>query len=541
MSKSLAPLIAIAEQAFCHFTDVDGQAFAKLRASNSDGFHIHPLRSREYREWFFAAFYGDYNKVPSNQAFHALLHHLEAQADADDRCRRFAVFRRVGARGPAPFPNQILLDLANPQGEFVEISASGWRTTTAVNVNIQTSRSSDPLPAPNPPRSPETPQSDAPSDELASLLNVASRPDYLRCLAWLLSALRPPITPYPVLILQGPPSSGKSFAARILRSLIDPSAANLTPVPSSVRQLFTLARDNWILALDHISHLPPTFSDALCRLSAGAGVALRETASRATDPVLQTYKRPILLTVTDRFSCPADLAERALTVTFAPLPPERRRPESDFQSILPAARPRILATLCHAVSTALRRLSEMPLTTGHCPDALAWALAAAPALGYTEDEMRQALNAPPPSDPTVEAARALVAERGPWTGTATELLDILPPSHHFRTAKGLSQHLKSHTLPLSALGISLQFTRPNPNLRLIHLTPTNQPHSSESPPPPEPPASPFARCVTPPDPASDPYPPPESPGPRPGERSEPGSPERSEPPAPGPRPHERSE
>ncbi len=383
-TSSLAPLIAIAERAFSHFTDLDGQAFARLPASGSDGCSALPVRSREYREWFYASFFGDHGAVPSSRAFHTLLHHLEAQADADPRCRRVSVFRRIGSRGPAPFPKEILLDLSNPQGEFVEISHTGWRVASSTNVNFQTSRSTDPLPAPV--------REGSGLHELESLLNFSSRADWLRCLAWLLSAFRPPITPYPVLMLQGPPSSGKSFAARVLRSLIDPSAASLSPIPSTVRELHTLARHNWVLAFDHISTLSTPLADALSRLSAGVGISHREAAAPASEPLLQTEKRPILLTLTERFSCPADLAERALTVTFAPLPPKSRRPEAEFQTILPAARPRILAALCDAISTALRRLPEMTRVTGRCPDALAWALAAAPALGCTEEEMHEAFD-----------------------------------------------------------------------------------------------------------------------------------------------------
>ncbi len=485
-SSSLAPLIAVSEQAFCHFTDVAGRAFAKFRAANSDGFSILPLRSREYREWFFTAFYGDYNAVPSIHAFHALLRHLEAQADADPRRSRYRVFRRVGSRGQNIIPDQILLDLANPQGQFVEISSTGWRTTTAMNVNIQSSRSSRPLPAPLP-GGPDT------LADLRALLNLSSPADWLRCLAWLLAALRPPDAPYPILLLHGPPSSGKTFAARILRALIDPSTANITPTPSSTRELQSFANQNWILSFDHVSTLSPTLSDSLCRLSSIAGMAIRETAAAASEPILDTCKRPILLTVTDRFSCSDDLAERALSVSFAPLPADTRRSEAQLIAAFELAYPRILAALCNALSTALRRLPEMTLPTGRCPDALAWAMAAAPALGCSEEEMRAALNAPPPSGPTVEAVQILLAAHGPWSGTATDLLDILPPSPHFRSPKGLSQHLKSHTLHLAALGIALQFRHPKPNLRLIDLTPPARPPEDASqnpPPPPQPPQSP---------------------------------------------------
>ena len=141
--SSLEPLISIARRGL-PFTSPDGQAFVRLDSACSDGSYILPVRSPEYRNWFFAQFFAEYETIPSSYAFRAILQHLEAQADADPANRCCNVFRRVGARGSGYFPNQILLDLADPECQFVEISPTGWRTTTARNVNFQTSRSTAP-------------------------------------------------------------------------------------------------------------------------------------------------------------------------------------------------------------------------------------------------------------------------------------------------------------------------------------------------------------------------------------------------------------
>lgn len=91
----------------------------------------------------------------------------------------------------------------------------------------------------------------------------------------------------------------KSFAARLLRSLVDPSTSPLTPNPSSARDLLALARHNWILAFDHVASLTPPLAAALCRLSSGAGIAWRESGHR--EAVQLFLKRPILLTAAPDF------------------------------------------------------------------------------------------------------------------------------------------------------------------------------------------------------------------------------------------------
>jgi hypothetical protein len=306
-----------------------------------------------------------------------------------------------------------------------------------------------------------------PLETLRSCLNLSSRAGWLRCLAWLLAALRPG-GPFPILILQGPPGSGKTFATRILRSVIDPCTSPLTPIPSSVRDLLALARHNWILAFDHLSALSPQLTDALCRLSTGLGATLRETAGPGAEPLQQYYKRPVLLTVTERWSCPADLAHRALTVTLPPLTDPGPRTEDSLLTVFQQAWPDILAALCSAVSTALSRMPHINPPPRRCPDVLAWAMAASPALGCTEEEMRLAFALAQPH-PMAEAVRNLIEQRRQWTGSATQLLELLQPVVGCQTPEGLSHQLRTCMLTLADSGIELKFRRLGGGARIIEL------------------------------------------------------------------------
>jgi hypothetical protein len=296
---------------------------------------------------------------------------------------------------------------------------------------------------------------------------MPTRGIWLRSLAWLLAAFRPN-GPFPILILQGPTGSGKTFAARILRSLVDPSAAPLTPIPSSVRDLLTVARHNWVLAFDHISALSPQLTDALCRISSGLGITVREAPGPGLEPFQENLRRPVLLTVTDRFVCPPDLAERALFVTLPPLPHTQRLRDDLLLDNFENAWPAIFGALSNALSTALARLPET-IPAGRCANALAWAKAASPALDCTEDEMERAFDTPPPPHPIVEAVRALLDHRRHWTGTATELHALLEPLVTAQTAKGVAQQLKANALLLADQGIELKFRRLPGGNRMISL------------------------------------------------------------------------
>ena len=131
--------------------------------------------------------------------------------------------------------------------------------------------------------------------------------------------------------------------------------------------------------------------------------------------------------------------------------------------------------------------------------ALAWAQAAAPALNSTPPEMLEAFNAPPPSDPLVDSVRALLGPTPKWSGTATQLLKLLPLC---QTPRALSAQLNKSILPLADAGIDIQFRRLPGGERVIdlfasqNLQPPPQPEPEmELIPTPQIPAPP-ALCVT---------------------------------------------
>jgi len=528
------------------FTGDAGQVFVSIPEPPGC---ILPIRSPEFRNWFVYKAVSRYEILPTPNALHAVLNLLEALASENPNGQRLPVFRRVGCRTRHYIPTQILLDLSNSDCQYVEISPTGWKITSGNQARFQTSASTLPLPnpsrfgehdpGPDPTRAfaslapaalpdpgcvpspaaplapdPAAPASLAPGprplapaslapgprppapalETLRSVLNLPSRASWLRVLAWLLAALRP-YGPFPFLVFQGPPGSGKTFAARILRSLLDPSFAPLSPIPATVRDLYNLARHNWILAFDHVSTLSPPLTDALCRLSSGLGAAVHETSRPTHQPLVQYYKRPAILTVTERWSCSPGLAERAFTVTFPPLAPACRSTEMALLSAFDQAWPGILGALCDAVSTALARLPQMNLPSGKFADAVAWAVAASPALGCTEEEMQQALTPPPPPHPMVEAVRTLIEQRRYWTGTATQLLDLLQPALSCHTPSGVSKQLKTCMLTLADYGIELKFRRLHGGARVVELqddpgdawSEKNPPHASpdfDSPPQP---------------------------------------------------------
>src|SRR5262249_28380301 len=159
----------------------------------------------------------------------SILDLLEGRAKRDT-FRYNPIHRRIQElRSQQVFPHKLHVHLNNSLDQVVEISASGFSVSSAPNLYFEGSRSALPLPNPTPPPPlPPPPPPPPHSHPLApllpprTLLTLASRADWLRTIAWLLACFRSEI-PAPLALFQGPPSSGKSFAARLLRVFIDPS------------------------------------------------------------------------------------------------------------------------------------------------------------------------------------------------------------------------------------------------------------------------------------------------------------------------------
>ena len=454
------------------FRNSDGQPFALLPGEDINQCDVVPVRGPDFRSYIYERFHELHDRFPNEGTLRL------ARDLIDSRCARRTwsgppVSLRV-ARGraeharlpgdPQVFRDALALDLGrqSPAADdlVLEIDTAGWAVNNYSDFHFLRPRGYHPSPLPVP-AGPEA------LEEFRQLLRIDPS-GWNRVLTWLLAAMRPK-GPFPILILQGRAGSGKSLAAQLLRAVLDPAEVPLATLPNKPAAVLRHAHRNWIQAYDHVTAMPREISSALCRLSTRAGYTLHENIS-------VNLTRPILLTTpTDEAGAawkpPADLLERALTVTIPPLTAETRRPDEEIEARFEQARPRILGALAQAASVALRRQPEIQLDAYPTNAAAAiWVIAAGPALNATPEALRQSLEQESefavPKDPLPAQIAALMETQKSWQGTATQLIEALKLK---MAANQFSRRLKEVEELLQVQGIKLTFSQRSAARKLIQI------------------------------------------------------------------------
>ena len=393
-----------------------------------------PVRSESFHEWLACAFQREYDLWPGCHAMRGAIRIFAAHASYAE-LPVTEVFTRVGWRGDRLHPESVLIHLANSDNESIEITPTGHCIANTDSWRFLAAGSTAPLPRP------ATSNANL-VEQLQSLLGLSGAALH-RAAIWLFAAMRP-TGPYPVLSITGPPASGKSTLAYILRTLIDPSPTPLLSAPSKDRELFALALHNRVLAFDRVNSMPLAVLDCIARLAKGTGIGIcsRNIFDR---PDTLTVERPIILTASapDR-----RFTSNAIHIALPAMKLENMRLQRSLAQRFEAAAPLILGTLCNAVSSALANISSTKAApVSRCPDVHQWTLAAAPVLGLSTEQINRALAA----DPIIGAVQNLLESRSEWTGTATQLIKTLNLP---LAPESLSEQLAA--LPLSLFGLTFE-------------------------------------------------------------------------------------
>jgi energy-coupling factor transporter ATP-binding protein EcfA2 len=414
--------------------------------------HAEPIHSRDFREWLANSFYQEHGLFPGAAALDNAIRMLESRARRGDSPGE-DIFARLGFRGDRRRPDAILIHLGNAAHDVVEITSAARRTVSDDSWQFLTSAATRPLPRP-------VHSTVSPLQHLRDILRLPD-PVLHRALIWLFAALRP-AGPYPVLVITGPQSSGKSTLARTLRDLIDP-VSGLVSLPNTPHELFAHAIRHHALAFDHVSAIRSEVAAAVGRLASGTAMPVF-SRNAFDDPRPVPLARPMVLIAP---AVHRHFATHAIHIHLETIAAENVRNEARIERDAETAAPAFLGAMCDSVTKALACDVEAgaagPPSVSRLADVHAWTASAAAQLGLTAEDVSRALA----DSPLVRVLQQLLAEQPSWTGTATELAAALRKLDFAVSGpRALSQTL--NTTPLALFGIQLK--RRHLDDRLLELT-----------------------------------------------------------------------
>jgi putative DNA primase/helicase len=378
------------------------------------------VRSREFRMWLSRQFYEESDRALGSQALEDAIRILEARAVYTGKL--YEPFIRTGGHA-----GKFYVDLCDAHWRAVEVTRNDWRVVSSVPVKFMRPASLRSMPAP---------EAGIMIEELRRFINV-SEDEYMLIVGWLISTLRPK-GPFPILVVNGEQGSGKSMACRMLRALVDPSAAAIRSVPKDDHNLIVSASNSHVLGFDNLSAVQPWLADALCRLSTGGGYATRQLHTDRDEMIFEG-QRPIILNGIPLLTDRADLADRSVTIHLRAIPEDERRPEDEIAADFERAQAGLLGALLTALCAAIRNLPSTKLPrSGRMADFEKLVTAAESGLGWEHGAFQRAMRdnrleiteSAFEADSVAVAIAKLVRADHPdgLTATATELLTLLNAS-----------------------------------------------------------------------------------------------------------------
>lgn len=419
-----------------------GDVYAVM--SDKQGSRVIALRSRELGALIRSRYRSETGCLLGKAAFGAALQALIDKAlDAPEQTLHLRT---------APTSDGICLDLGGSQRRAVLVTSAGYELTGSPPAMFRSSSGKLIEPA-------------GPGNLvlLRHHLNVSDA-EFQLIVAWLTFAMCP-TGPYPLLVLSGEQGSAKTTASGVLRRLLDGNAFGGRPLPSSKRDLDAAARHSHLLSFDNVSYIPPSMSDSLARLATGEEDGRRQLFTDGDEVVFQAT-RPILINGIANVLTRPDLVDRAIFIQLPFIPQNQRMTRKAFWQRFDQDAPAIMAGLLDLVAFGLKGLPETIVSDlPRMADFALWGSAIEGA-HWTEGSFMAAYQANIACGNTdllqvndvAMAVVELMSQRSSWTGTATQLLELLESG---RT--GLQRRLRP--LPPNAQRLSIELDRLTPVFR----------------------------------------------------------------------------
>ena len=372
-TTKLNKLVKLAHNNAYFFKDPDSRAFARIKLGKHH--ELYPLRSSSFEDWLSAINFKEFDEVAPSKLKSDVTLHLEGTT------RLLGDTHAVSLRvyGTEKY---IEIDLGDKDWKSVCITKDGFKVRKHKNFFYR-NKSMKTLPVPCRDKLDE--------DWAESIFNISGNNQSMLIMGWLIGCFMPD-GPIPMLVIQGEQGSGKSFLSSMLRSLVDPVKADKTSLPSSERDLYVQAQNNYVLSFDNQRTLYKRHSDWLCRMVTGGGYSTRRLYTNNEEEVFSAT-RPIMLNGITQIADQPDLIDRSIFINMPVINTDERKPEKELLNSFNALKPTILGEICNALSASLRNKKKAYARLPRMADFAKFVSGAEEELGWEDGSFVDAMNA----------------------------------------------------------------------------------------------------------------------------------------------------
>lgn len=372
------------------------------------------------------------------------------KATATGTGKKLKVYKRIAQDNNG----NLYFNLSNEAGEVVKITPNGWEIINNAPVLFINGMGSLPLPRP---------QKGGNINNFKKYINVKDD-EFILITAFLIGALNPEGS-YPILCINGEQGTGKSYLTRFIKELIDPNEAPLKIAPKKEEDLYITCQNNWLVAVDNLSHIAWDISDLLCVFSTGGSISKRSLYSNGEEHTIK-IKNPLIINgITEVIDRP-DLQDRTIFINLELI--KSHIPENQIKEEFNKNKPLLIGALMDCLVNILKNTGKSNiqeiLKNANCEkirmaDFTEWVYNASPLINgdmFIRTYYKNRLNASElqlQNEPMAQALLKLLEEKEIIEDTAENIL------------KELKRIEEAENLPKDGKGLSRKLIRIAPNFR----------------------------------------------------------------------------
>jgi hypothetical protein len=459
------------------FHDQHGEPFAGI--PDEKGRRILAVGSRDLGLWLRRLVWKELGSAPNGEVITTARHTVASVARFDGP--RHELHVRVAWHEEA-----LWVDLDGRAA--VRLTPEGWEVVEHPPILFRCFGHQKPLPHP---------RRGGRIEECLSFLRITDPKIRLLFVCYLVAAMVPDI-PIAALVVHGVQGATKTTLLKIVKRLLDPSAVEVRGGVRDLTEFAQAAAQNRVLFFDNLTSVPDWLSDALCRTVTGEGWSKRSLYTDDDSTVFE-YRAVVGLAGINVVADRADLLDRSIIIPLEPVSQSARQTERHFWERFEAARPAILGGIFDVLAGALAVEPKLDLPQlPRMADFARWGAAAAAAMGRRPEEFLEAYrentrrqnDAAIEASPIAQAILSLMASRGEWDGSPSDLMAALESEAerlHLctkdrewpRSTNWVARRIRQVQPNLLALGVEFREERSNEQ-RSIHLRRTDSSVSASS-------------------------------------------------------------